>query len=240
MGVLRIGTDGASLGNPGAAAWAWVDERGRYGAGSWTRATNNVAELTAIREALVANPDIPLVIESDSQYAINCITVWGPAWRKNPRKAAGKKNVYLVFSILGLLDERTEPVEFVWVRGHDATNAHPLNTAADRLASLHARRRTDLERVEGHTHIDWERRAVPAGAVTKSTWATQTQLGRTLGLSAIEVGHALTRAGLRNGRVPSEHAIQADLVQQRKTRRGAVFYAWRADMVLPLLKDTAA
>lgn len=91
MGVLRIGTDGASLGNPGAAAWAWVDERGRYGAGSWTRATNNVAELTAIREALIANPDIPLVIESDSQYAINCITEWGPAWRKDPARAAEKK-----------------------------------------------------------------------------------------------------------------------------------------------------
>ena len=243
METLRIGTDGASLGNPGAAAWAWVDEHGHYGAGSWTKATKNVAELTAIREALAAHPDTPLLIESDSQYAINCITDWGPGWREDPGRAAGKKNVYLVFSILGLLDERTAPVEFVWVRGHDATNAHPLNTVADRLASEFARKRTDSERVSGTTEIDWQRRtapARPAGGAGLPTWATQTQIGKKLGLSAIEVGHALVRAGLRNGKVPSDRALQEDLVQPRKTKSGAMFYAWRADAVLPLLAGEGA
>ena len=39
-GSLTVGTDGACLGNPGPAGWAWVDEHGNYhssgqAAGSW-------------------------------------------------------------------------------------------------------------------------------------------------------------------------------------------------------------
>jgi ribonuclease HI len=222
-----------------------VDEHGNPGAAAWVKATNNVAELTGIREALAAHPDVELLIESDSQYAINAITVWGPGWRANPEDADGKKNLGLVYSILDLLETRREPVEFVWVRGHDVTNAHPLNTAADALASRYAKKRTNLERETGTTTIDWERKTAPAPSRwlgKMPTWATQSQMGKVLGLSAIEVGRALKAAGLRDGMEPTEKAIETDMVQERKMKSGAVFYVWRADLVLPLLdadKDAA-
>ncbi len=49
--------DGASKGNPGPAAWAWVIGRAdgsvdRWEAGPLGRATNNVAELTALERLL--------------------------------------------------------------------------------------------------------------------------------------------------------------------------------------------
>ena len=46
--------------------------------------SNNIAELTAIQEALKIydNTDlmIALQIYSDSKYSINCITKWYPSW----------------------------------------------------------------------------------------------------------------------------------------------------------------
>ena len=48
--------------------------------------SNNIAELTAIQEALKSydNTDlmIPLQIYSDSKYSMNCITQWYPNWKK--------------------------------------------------------------------------------------------------------------------------------------------------------------
>lgn len=67
-------------------------------------------------------------------------------------------------------------------------------------------------------------------------------MGKVLGLTAVEVGRALKTAGLRDGKEPTEKAIEADMVQERKMKSGAVFYVWRADLVLPLLdadKDAA-
>ncbi len=254
-GALRIGTDGAARKNPGPAGWAWVDEHGRYAAGSWSRATNNVAELTAIKMALADHPDTPLVLESDSQYAINCITKWAPAWRRSPAKAEGKKNLDLIFSILDLLEDRQHPVEFVWVRGHDATNAHPLNTAADLLSAQFADLRTDTARVTGNHEIDWSSRpgadtgggsgARPRKDAKDSTgkqkrrrkgpWATQTEIGAELGLSSIAVGKRLERLGLRADKQATQVALDDGLAKARTMKTGTTFYVWHSAKVTPLL-----
>lgn len=52
----------------------------------------------------------PLAIYSDSNYAINCVTVWFQKWRANGWVNASKKaveNKDLTERILGLLEERT-------------------------------------------------------------------------------------------------------------------------------------
>jgi ribonuclease HI len=133
--------DGASKGNPGPAGWAWVvsDDTGapvRWEAGALGRATNNVAELTALERLLTAtDPDVPLEVRMDSQYAMKAVTTWLPAWKRNGwRTAAGKPvaNQELVVRIDELLQGRS--VDFRYVPAHQA-DGDPLNDFADRAAS---------------------------------------------------------------------------------------------------------
>lgn len=132
--------DGASKGNPGPAGWAWVvaDETqtpARWEAGPLGRATNNVAELTALERLLTAtDPGVPLEIRMDSQYAMKAVTTWLPGWKRNGwRTAAGKPvaNQDLVVRIDELLDGRA--VEFRYVPAHQV-DGDPLNDFADRAA----------------------------------------------------------------------------------------------------------
>ncbi|MFF2045335.1 ribonuclease H [Kitasatospora sp. NPDC058170] len=133
--------DGASKGNPGPAGWAWViagaDGRPeRWEAGPLGRATNNVAELTALKELLGAvGPGTPLEVRMDSQYAMKAVTQWLPGWRRKGWKtAAGTPvaNKDLIVAIDALLAERD--VEFVYVPAHQV-DGDPLNAFADRAAS---------------------------------------------------------------------------------------------------------
>ena len=71
-------TDGASLGNPGPAGAGVVllfRERRKEAAIYLGETTNNVAELTAILEALrlVKKRDLPVRVHSDSSYAIGVL-----------------------------------------------------------------------------------------------------------------------------------------------------------------------
>ncbi|MFI9169536.1 ribonuclease H [Streptomyces lincolnensis] len=133
--------DGASKGNPGPAGWAWVvaddtETPTRWEAGALGKATNNVAELTALERLLAATDrDVPLEIRMDSQYAMKAVTTWLPGWKRNGWKtAAGKPvaNQDLVVRIDELLDGRS--VEFRYVPAHQV-DGDPLNDFADRAAS---------------------------------------------------------------------------------------------------------
>jgi ribonuclease HI len=133
--------DGASKGNPGPAGWAWVvadssETPDRWESGPLGRATNNVAELTALERLLAAtDPAVPLEIRMDSQYAMKAVTTWLPGWKRNGWKtAAGKPvaNQDLVVRIDELLDGRS--VEFRYVPAHQV-DGDPLNDFADRAAS---------------------------------------------------------------------------------------------------------
>lgn len=133
--------DGASKGNPGPAGWAWVvaedDEIPvRWEAGPLGRATNNIAELTALERLLAAtDPDAPIEIRMDSQYAMKAVTTWLPGWKRNGwRTAAGKPvaNQELVVRIDELLAGRS--VEFRYVPAHQV-DGDRLNDFADRAAS---------------------------------------------------------------------------------------------------------
>ncbi|MER5916675.1 ribonuclease H [Streptomyces sp. NPDC001982] len=133
--------DGASKGNPGPAGWAWVvsddtESPARWEAGPLGKATNNVAELTALERLLAAtDPGVPLEVRMDSQYAMKAVTTWLPGWKRNGWKtAAGKPvaNQDLVVRIDELLDGRS--VEFRYVAAHQV-DGDRLNDFADRAAS---------------------------------------------------------------------------------------------------------
>ncbi|SES42890.1 RNase HI [Streptomyces sp. yr375] len=133
--------DGASKGNPGPAGWAWVvaddtEAPARWEAGPLGKATNNVAELTALERLLAStDPAVPLEVRMDSQYAMKAVTTWLPGWKRNGWKtSAGKPvaNQELVVRIDELLDGRS--VDFRYVPAHQV-DGDRLNDFADRAAS---------------------------------------------------------------------------------------------------------
>jgi ribonuclease HI len=118
-------TDGACSGNPGPAGLGVVllvrgarRELSEY----LGTATNNIAELTAIlRVVEVLEPtDEPLVVHTDSQYAIGVLT---KGWK-------AKANVELIADIKQKL-RPFKGLTLVYVRGHAGV---PLNERADQLA----------------------------------------------------------------------------------------------------------
>ncbi|CAM5406165.1 Ribonuclease H [Streptomyces californicus] len=133
--------DGASKGNPGPAAWAWVvaDAQGtpvRWEAGPSRTATNNVAELTALAGSPQSvDPAVRVEVRMDSQYAMNAVTKWLPGWKRNGWKTSGGKpvaNRELVTRIDALLADRA--VSFRYVPAHQV-DGDPLNAIADQAAS---------------------------------------------------------------------------------------------------------
>ncbi|MFI8569251.1 ribonuclease H [Rhodococcus sp. NPDC078407] len=139
--MIIVSTDGSCLRNPGGAiGWAWVNHTGPSNSGSEPSGTNQVAELRALLEAVLAHPGPePLLIESDSQYAIKCASEWLAGWkRKGWKTASGTpvRNLELVQNIERAITDREGPVRFRWVRGHVGNH---FNEAADALAGEAAR-----------------------------------------------------------------------------------------------------
>jgi ribonuclease HI len=122
---VEIYTDGACSGNPGPCGIGIVMKYGRkvkeysqcLGHG-----TNNIAELTAVLKALkmVKKPELPVVIYTDSQYALGVLTM---GWKARENKGL----------ILQVLEEmrRFSDLRIVKVEGHADV---PLNERADELA----------------------------------------------------------------------------------------------------------
>ena len=131
-GAVVAYTDGACSGNPGPAGLGVVvleegaiTEISEY----LGQGTNNVAELTAVLRALERVPDLaqPLVVHTDSQYAIGVLT---KGWK-------AKANTELVLSIRKALSGRAG-CRLVYVPGHSGV---PLNERADQLAREAVERR---------------------------------------------------------------------------------------------------
>ncbi|WEW61795.1 ribonuclease H family protein [Emydomyces testavorans] len=154
--MLRIYTDGSSLGNGKSIAKAGVgvyfgpnDDRNVSEPLKGSRQTNQRAELTAISRALdIAPRHRDVTIHTDSKYAIDCLTEWCIRWKRNKWMTADRKpveNKDLIQSVLAKIDERTllnVKTLFEWVKGH---NKDPGNEAADRLATRGAR--TGLQQI---------------------------------------------------------------------------------------------
>lgn len=100
--------------------------------------TNNKAELSAILMALDLcdkdNINDKIIIFTDSQYCIQCITLWFPDWlRKNDFK--NKKNIDILKKIYSLYKKLN--VQFQYIKAHtNLQDEHSLgNEIADHLAT---------------------------------------------------------------------------------------------------------
>ena len=125
VGKIVAYTDGACTGNPGPAGLGVVVLRpeGRVEVGEYLgQGTNNIAELTAVLRAVeeAADIDAPLVVHTDSQYAIGVLS---KGWK-------AKANIELIERIRGALKLHRK-TSFVYVRGHAGI---PLNERCDALA----------------------------------------------------------------------------------------------------------
>ncbi|NOX33325.1 MAG: ribonuclease HI [Deltaproteobacteria bacterium] len=123
---IKIYTDGASSGNPGPAGIGAVliyGEKRKEISKYIGSATNNFAELTAIKAGLgeLKRVDLPVRIFSDSSYSIGLLTKnWKP-----------KKNQELVFEIRALMKKFSD-LAFIKVKGHSGIKE---NEVADFLAT---------------------------------------------------------------------------------------------------------
>jgi ribonuclease HI len=144
-GVIVAYTDGACSGNPGPAGSGVVivdPIRGVRLEGFkylGDRATNNVAELTAIQYALEAIPDraAPVEIRTDSGYSIGVLQ---KGWK-------AKANPELIAAIRDELAKRPN-TRLQYVPGHAGV---ALNEKADELAreAIVQRRSTAIDEVKG-------------------------------------------------------------------------------------------
>ncbi len=124
--AVHVWTDGGCIPNPGPAGIGVVivDGKERREISEYLgMGTNNIAELTAIVRGLQALPDKtrPVVVYSDSQYAIGLLTQnWKP-----------KANIELVAELRSLVKQFPE-VRFIKVAAHTGI---ALNERVDQLAS---------------------------------------------------------------------------------------------------------
>ncbi len=124
--AIHIYTDGASSGNPGPSGIGVLLQYGEHQkevSRYIGMATNNIAELEAIRVGLglIRNPDKPVRVYTDSSYALGLLS---KGWK-------AKKNQTLVKDIRRQIS-RFKDIRFIKVKGHAG---HIQNERADKLAT---------------------------------------------------------------------------------------------------------
>lgn len=128
MEEIIVYTDGGCSGNPGPGGWGIVviaNGEARQLSGGEKNTTNNRMELTAAISALSVIQNTPsfngkkIIVNIDSQYVKNGITVWIKSWKQKGWKTADKKPVKNQ-DLWQQLDELNSNlnVEWNWVKGH--------------------------------------------------------------------------------------------------------------------------
>lgn len=151
MEEIKIYTDGACSGNPGAGGWAYAFKNSKnkvihsYGGSSET--TNNRMELSAVLNALEDIYDNGLkyhdiVIVSDSAYVVNAINQnWLEKWFLNNWKTAKCENVKnrdlweRLYYLRSDIRKTGYSIKFEKVKGHAGNE---MNELVDKLARSQA------------------------------------------------------------------------------------------------------
>jgi ribonuclease HI len=131
--MIKIYTDGSSLGNPGPGGLGVILVSGPHQkeiAEGYRYTTNNRMELMAVIRGIEAlkNENQTLEIISDSKYVVEAVEKkWVFGWEKKDFK--DKKNPDLWIRFLELYPKHH--IKFKWIKGH---NDHVENERCDELA----------------------------------------------------------------------------------------------------------
>jgi ribonuclease HI len=131
--MIKIYTDGSSLGNPGPGGLGVILVSGPHQkeiAEGYRYTTNNRMELMAVIRGIEAlkNDNQNVEIISDSKYVVEAVEKkWVFGWEK--KKFKDKKNPDLWIRFLEVYPKHH--IKFKWIKGH---NAHFENERCDELA----------------------------------------------------------------------------------------------------------
>lgn len=143
MKEVKVYTDGACSGNPGAGGWGTILEyKGikRELSGGMAETTNNRMELTAVIEGLKAlKESCKVTVITDSQYVANGINLgWAESWKANGWRKKDRKpalNPELWDALLSEISRHEVTIE--WIKGHAG---HPENERCDELAVMESKK----------------------------------------------------------------------------------------------------
>lgn len=131
-------TDGSADPNPGPGGFAVIEQLDDFAfegkpvvLGSEKNSTNNRMEGLALIAAIKYANNEGCEIHTDSEFWINVLTKWAPAWERRgwTKKSGPIKNLELVQELYKLY--MAYVVDLIWERGHVGT---PLNELADEWA----------------------------------------------------------------------------------------------------------
>lgn len=123
---MILWTDGSAEPNPGPGGFAVIRDGEPVALGHEDNSTNIRMEGKAMMAAIKYAAGEPCEIHSDSEFWINVLTKWAPGWERNGwRKSRGNiANLDIVKPLYELYENN--PVELVWVRGHQGTEGNEL------------------------------------------------------------------------------------------------------------------
>ena len=125
-GMKILWTDGSASPNPGPGGFAVLENGQPVVLGNENPSTNIRMEGLAMIAAIEFAAGEPCEIHSDSEFWINVVTKWAPAWSaKGWHKKKGEiKNLDIVQKLYQLYVDNE--VKLVWVRGHVGTEYNEL------------------------------------------------------------------------------------------------------------------
>ena len=124
--IQSIYTDGACTGNPGPGGWGVViyfNDGSIHEIGEPSDCTTNnrmeiEAAIAALRYLQTSEKSEQIILYTDSEYLINCVTKWVTGWKAKGWKKADGKPV-LNQDLLMILDElNSHHIKWQHVRGH--------------------------------------------------------------------------------------------------------------------------
>ena len=130
--MRTIFTDGSASPNPGPGGFAVIENGKAIALGAENPSTNIRMEGLALKKAFEILDGEEAEILTDSEFWVNVLVKWAPAWEKNgwKKKTGEIKNLDIVKPLYELY--KNSNVELKWLKGHAG---HEFNEMADEWAN---------------------------------------------------------------------------------------------------------
>ena len=130
--MRTIFTDGSASPNPGPGGFAVIENGKPIALGAENPSTNIRMEGLALKKAFKILDGEEAEILTDSEFWVNVLVKWAPAWEKNgwKKKNGEIKNLDIVKPLFELY--KNSKIKLKWLKGHAG---HKFNEMADEWAN---------------------------------------------------------------------------------------------------------